>query len=156
MYQFKHPHELLLGDIIQIEELIASGGQVSPKGLRARIEKASRIGVAKVKDEVVAVAAIKCVNNDYKERVFEACDKEEFKDGFEYEIGWVVTKEQFKRNGIAKGIINSLIQMSNENSYFATSKNDIGRHLMASCGFTEIGSYVNNNENEISLMIYTL
>ncbi|MEJ2497282.1 MAG: hypothetical protein P8Y43_07400, partial [Sulfurovaceae bacterium] len=87
----KKPSECTPAELDVFQKLVEEGGEVTPHGLRQRIEQATAL-VFFTENECVAVGAIKQPNKGYKEGVFLKAGVSEKSNIFNFELGWLYVK----------------------------------------------------------------
>lgn len=130
-------------------DIVVEGNQVNPNGLLNRIKAADFLSFCELDNKTVGVASIKNPDKNYKKSTFVKANVGRLSDNYDYEIGYTVTKETYRRKGISEKLIKSLMDNSISKSFYATTKNDGMRHLLEKIGFAKLGDNYTNDNNEV-------
>jgi GNAT superfamily N-acetyltransferase len=133
-------------------ELVLEGRQIREAGLRERLAQAHWLGFHYENDELAAVAALKRPSDKYRARVFHSAAATLPAGEFLAELGWVFTREGFRRQGISQHLLKQLLDKAGKASLFATARTANGpmRGLLESLGFQPTGRpYVGTKEDHL-------
>jgi GNAT superfamily N-acetyltransferase len=157
LYQIKilPPAECSPKELKDFHDLVLSGKQVQEEGLPERIAKAALLAFAQVDGQLAGVASIKNQKRNYVTGIFLKAKVPRLAENFDYEIGYAVTHENFRRRGISRDLIIQLIAQKPQAKFYATTKNDDMRSLLEKSGFEKTGKTYNNMDGE-NLDLYTL
>jgi len=143
----KRPEDCSKEELDKFHDLLLSGGQVLPDGLRERIRQCKFLGLCYIDNEIVGVSAIKQPDELKTKRILKKA-KIEKTNIPKLELGYSVTTEEFRRQGINQSMNNRLLDKleSNANIY-ATTNNDTMRKYLSSRGFKKLGDSFEGREN---------
>lgn len=144
----KKPIDCSKEELDLFKDLVLEGGQVDPDGLEKRIKDCRLLGFYyNDKEELVGVSALKSKSKNSVEAIKA---KAKVSDNIipQVELGYSVTKKEYRGQGINR-IINDrlLYEIGNENIY-ATTDNDTMRKYLINKGFTKKGSSFKGKYNE--------
>lgn len=141
----KSPIECSTSELDVFELMAKEGGQVSPIGLRSRIELAEKLIFIWKDDVCVAIAGLKNPFQAYKTKVFKATGMASKVDDYQYEIGYIYAKVKGVGNELMQGVLSA----SKGSVVFATTKdtNEAMQYLLPKFGFGKLGhSYLNDRK----------
>lgn len=149
------PAECSAAQLRQFHELVIAGGQVQADGLAERISSAALLAFAYSGEELAGIASVKQQKRNYVTGIFLKAKVPRLAEHYLFEIGYAVTHEHFRRQGISRDLIKALIGHQSGTRFYATTKNDGMRDLLTRSGFKKTGnSWLNVNEETLDL--YTL
>lgn len=150
----KKPSECTPVELDAFQSLVEEGGEVTPHGLRQRIEQAEAL-VFITDSECVAIGAIKHPNEGYKESVFSKAGIAEKSSNYIYELGWLYVKPEARGKGLGHSLMKAVIAYLSGSSCYATTRenNDSMHHLFAQYDFNRLGAVYPSN-NGYSLVVY--
>ncbi|MGF7078816.1 GNAT family N-acetyltransferase [Mucilaginibacter sp. UYCu711] len=149
------PDECSPAQVQQFHELVISGGQVQADGLVERILSAALLAFAYSGEELAGIASVKQQKRNYVTGIFLKAKVPRLAVHYLFEIGYAVTHEHFRRQGISRELIKELIGHKPGTRFYATTKDDGMRDLLTKSGFKKTGnSWLNVNEETLDL--YTL
>lgn len=136
-------------------DIVLSGKQIPEKFIAGGLKRSDFLAYCLSNDKIVGVASIKNPTDNYRTSVFTKAKVPHLADKYDLEIGYAVTLEQHRGNGISPKLINSLINHCSLNSFYATTKNDSMRKILDKLSFEKAGSdYENDNKEILSLYIF--
>lgn len=155
--EVKPPKECPRTEIDAFEDLVKLGGEVTAHGLRARIENAFYLALAKADTgELVAVAALKKPNDTYRESVFKKSQSSEKPSGWPAELGWIFVKETYRKQGLATRLVKALFSEANTMRVYATARkcNDPILPLLQKYDFVPTGRPYSSSEGSYDLVLH--
>lgn len=122
-------------------QLVARGRQVDTAGLRDRVGRARWLGLHYEDGDLAAVAALKRPTGAYREKIFRNAEVLGRAGEFATELGWVVTREEYRNRGISRHLLGRLLERAGREPVFATTRTDNRpmQAVLASVGFEPIG-----------------
>jgi len=141
----KSPTECSVSELDTFERMVNEGGEVSPVGLRSRIEKAEKLIFIWKGENCVAIAGVKNPARTYKKKVFVAACTVDNISEYQYEIGYIYANISGVGNQLMEGVLDAI----EGNTAFATTKNskDVMQYLLPKYGFSKLGnSYLNDTK----------
>ena len=135
----KKPTDCTQEEIELFKNLVLSGGQVDPFGLEARIKNCRLLGFYySNRKELIGVSAIKQKDKD---SVKQTRAKAKILEGEipTTELGYSVTKVEFRGKGINRIINDKLLEEIKDEKIYATTDNDAMRKYLTQSGFTKKG-----------------
>ena len=150
----KKPSECTPVELDAFQKLVEEGGEVTPHGLRQRIEQAEAL-VFITESECIAVGAVKQPNKGYKESVFSKAGVAEKSNIFNYELGWLYVKPKARGRGLGNSLMQAVVAYLGGSGCYATTreKNDSMHHLFSQYDFNKLGAAYPSN-NGYSLVLY--
>lgn len=144
----KKPSECTEEELKSFEDLVLSGEQVDPNGLQNRIKNCSLLGFYYSDDkELIGISAIKEKEKASVERI-KSKAKITDKEIPTIELGYSVTKIEFRGNGINKELNDALLKDVQDKKIYATTDNDTMRKYLISKGFRKKGESFQGTYNE--------
>jgi GNAT superfamily N-acetyltransferase len=109
--------------------------------LRERIGRAHWLGFHYEEHELAAVAGLKRPADKYRDKVFRKAKAALPASVFCAELGWVFTREEFRRRGISHRLLKRLLKKAGHKNLFATTRanNHSMQRLLESLGFQRAG-----------------
>ena len=150
----KKPTECTPAELDAFQKLVEEGGEVTPHGLRQRIEKAAAL-VFISEGEFIAVGAIKHPNTNYKKSVFTKAKVAEKSDSFNCELGWLYVKPEARGKSLGHKLMKAIVTYLGGSGCYATTRenNQSMHHLFSQYNFNRLGApYLSNNG--YSLVLY--
>ena len=143
----------------QFAAKVATGGEVA-NGIRARVERAFRLGFIVHDNLVVGTAALKRPTQKYRAGIFNKAGSMLNPADYPYELGWIFLDEAHRRKGQMTRLIDKLLPAANGSALFSTTRtsNEIMREMLFQMRFLEEGvAYKSeqNPEDKLNLFIRT-
>ncbi|MEM1293714.1 MAG: GNAT family N-acetyltransferase [Verrucomicrobiota bacterium] len=151
----KSPQHCSAVELDEFERLVKEGGEVDPKGLRRRIEKAERL-VFCGSNPVLGVGAVKNPVERYKTSVFTKAGVLDRMDDHKFELGWLYVSPEARGMGVGNHLMEAAIQVSAEGGIFATtrSNNDAMHYLFQKYAFEKVGTEYKSAKGDHTLVLY--
>lgn len=122
-FDIRCPSDCSDSDIYKFICLVEEGGEVDNERLSGRVRRAVALGFFRIDNRIASVAAIKSPNNNHKRSVFRSAGSKENPDHYNIELGWIVTKEQHRGEGLASTLVSELLKNVSR-AIFATTRED--------------------------------
>lgn len=154
---WKKPSECTDSELMMFEELINKGGEVVTHGLHDRIARAKWLVFLFESDKTLAgVAALKKPNADYKKGVFRKASSPEDPSKFDFEVGWIFVKPQFRRRKHSRTLLQTVLELADKQNVYATTRedNEAMQHTNLHCGLKESGQPYKSEEGDYKLVLY--
>ena len=150
----KKPSECTIAELDEFEKMVIAGGEVTPHGLRQRIEKAAVL-VFINDGGCLAIGAIKKPNKGYKDGVFSKAGVADKSKEFSYELGWLYVKPEARGNGLGHSLMRAVIKYLGDSGCYATTRenNASMHHLFSQYNFYRLGNAY-PSDNGYSLVLY--
>lgn len=135
----KKPKDCSKEELELFKNLVLEGGQVNPDGLEKRIRSCRLLGFYyNEKEELVGVSALKLKPRNSVEAIK---SKAQVTDNVipQVELGYSVTKKEFRGQGINKTINDKLLDGIGGEKIYATTDNDSMRKYLTKKGFIKKG-----------------
>jgi hypothetical protein len=144
-----------LRELEAFESLVKEGGEVHPDGLGERIRAAVHLGFVKDQhNDLVAVAAIKRPNSEYRDKVFTDARASHLIQRFGVlELGWAYTRPGLRKLGLCS-LLTSLLLTQVQEPVFVTTRidNQETKGILARTGFTFLGVPYQGRTSTICLL----
>jgi len=129
---------------------------VQSQGLLRRIKSAHRLIFIELNGEYVSVGALKCPNENYKNKVFQKSGGPGNVGDYQYELGYLYTSPNSRGNGVGSFLMQSVCSALNGSSCFATTREDNGvmHHLFEKYSFSRLGSAYKSNQGDYYLGLF--
>lgn len=152
----RQPSECSSQEIRQFRILLLKSREVTQVGVHNRILRASQLSWATSDTQMVAIAALKVPYKQYKRSVFEKAKKIHKQDLYPLEFGWMFVMEPFRRQGIAKRLLEALLASIDSVNVFATSRelNDPIVPLLKHSGFEKFGDSFPSARDEYNIVLW--
>lgn len=136
----KQPSECTSAELDVFQKLVEKGGEVTPRGLRKRIEQAAAL-VFVGESECVAVGAIKKPYQDYKQGVFSKAGVSSQGNNYIYELGWLYVTPAARGKGVGNSLMQAVVSYIDNSGCYATTRenNDAMHHLFSQYNFIRLG-----------------
>ncbi len=150
----KTPSDCTSSELDAFQKLVVEGGEVTPHGLRRRIEQAAAL-VFIIETECIAVGAIKNPNQGYKEEVFSKAGIAGKSDYYNYELGWLYVTPAARGKGLGNNLMQAVVSyLGNSGCYATTRENNQAMHcLLSKYSFSRLG-VTYQSDNGYSLVLY--
>jgi len=157
LIQVKRKAECSEGEMDEFERLVIEGDEVSPRGLRRRIEKAEALAFCCDGNNVIGIGALKNPDRSYTDRVFKKAKATLDPSRFTKEIGWVFVDNTYRRQHIGSRLVHDILRFAGEVDMFATTRanNDAMQSILVEYGFCENGApYQSEDEDRHELKLF--
>ena len=104
----KKPSECTMSELDAFQNLVVEGREVTPHGLRQRIEQAAAL-VFINDGECIAVGAIKNPNKGYKDGVFSKAGVADKSKDFNFELGWLYVTPGARGRGLGHSLMQAVV-----------------------------------------------
>lgn len=153
----KAPKDCSQEELYIFERLVLEGGEVPSQGLSGRIKSAHRLIFIEINNECVSVGAVKCPNEDYKNRVFLKSGVSGESANYRYELGYLFTSPKSRGSGVGSFLMKSVCNALNGHSCFATTREDnkVMHHLLSKASFSRLGEAYKSDRGEHYLGLFT-
>jgi GNAT superfamily N-acetyltransferase len=142
------PVECSPAQLRQFHDLVLAGRQVQADGLAERISSAAVLALAYSGGQLAGIASVKQQKRNYVTGIFLKAKVPRLAENYLFEIGYAVTHEQFRRQGISRDLIQALLKSKPKTHFYATTKNDDMRDLLTKAGFNKTGNSWQNADGE--------
>lgn len=151
----KKPSECTDSNIAIFFELLSKGGKVSINGLLDRIKSCELLTFCLYEDKTVGISAIKKPLESYVRKVINKTKLSRNVEELKYEIGYSVTIESFRRQGISSELKRRLIAEmgTKEGILFCTTAIESSQNFLIQNGFTNIGQAY-DGDNDAAIKYY--
>jgi len=148
----KSPTECSVSELETFVEMAIEGGQVSPLGLRSRVEQAEKLIFIWQDEACVAIAGLKNPLQKYKSKVFEAAGVAGDLEKYKFEIGYIYAKI----NGVGNQLMQGVLDASEGSTAFATTQDTkkVMQYLLPKFGFVKLGDSYLNDKKEYYLGLF--
>ncbi|MFT6402248.1 MAG: putative GNAT family N-acyltransferase [Pseudohongiellaceae bacterium] len=152
----KAPADCSQEELSTFEKLVLEGGEVASHGLSDRIKLAYKLIFIELNNECVSVGALKCPNENYKNRVFLKAGMAAESASYQYELGYLYTSPASRGNGVGSFLMTSVCNSLNDQSCFATTResNKVMHHLFGKASFSRLGVAYKNDQGDYYLGLF--
>ncbi len=153
----KRPSDCSIGEIVEFENLVKSGGEVIHSHLRDRIMRAEYLIFLQGHDrKILGVAALKHSEAQYREKVFRKAGSVQDPDKFELEIGWIYVIEECRGQGFSLPLLEKAIKLSQSRAFFATTREENVQmnRTNVRCGLERSGNAFKSDNGDYNLLLY--
>jgi len=145
----KTPKDCTPEELTKFNQLVLLGGQVEPNGLGDRILNCRLLGLCFINNDLVGVSAIKQPIETKTKRIKERAKVHNVTIP-QFELGYSVTKEEFRGQKINSSLNDKLLEEIDKNeTVYATTNNDAMRNFLTSRGFKRLGESFEGSFNII-------
>lgn len=150
----KSPSECTPAELDAFQRLVVEGGEVTPHGLRQRIEQAAVL-VFINEGMCVAVGAVKHPSQGYKENVFFKAGVADRSDSYNYELGWLYVTPAARGKGLGHDLMQAIATYLGSSGCYATTKenNEAMHHIFSQYNYCRLGAAY-PSDNGYSLVLY--
>lgn len=152
----KAPADCSQEELSAFEKLVLEGGEVVSQGLSGRIKSAYKLIFIELNNECVSVGALKCPNENYKNRVFLKAGMAAESASYQYELGYLYTSPASRGKGVGSFLIKSICNALNGRSCFATTRenNEVMHHLFGKASFSKLGVAYKSDQGDYYLGLF--
>lgn len=144
----KKPIDCSNEELELFKNLVLAGGQVDPNGLENRIKNCKLLGFYyNDQKELVGVSALKSKSPN-SVKIVKSKAKISGKGMPKLELGYSVTKKEFRGRGINRALNDKLLNEISGEKIYATTDNDTMRKYLIEKGFTKKGKSFKGRYNE--------
>jgi len=142
-------------EINEFIQLVNQGGEVDPEGLEERVRRAKNLFFLK-DPSLVAVSALKCFYQEYKNSIFEKSGCSDIASGYRLEMGWMYAKPQSRGKGFGRALIEAMISQLEGESCYTTVRSDnaVMHHMLNSHGFNRVGTEYSSSRVGHKIVLY--
>lgn len=150
----KKPSECTSAELDTFQQLVVEGGEVTPYGLRQRIEQAAVL-IFINENDCVAIGGIKNPDKDYKDGVFSKAGVSIKSGNYNFELGWLYVTPAARKNGLGHNLMQAIASHLGDSGCYATTRenNSTMRHLFPKYGFSMLGTPY-PSEKKYTLVLY--
>lgn len=134
----------------KIKIFVEEREQVKREYLDYGIELSDLIALIVDDHDVVAASALKNPRNSYRDDVFEMAGKEQLKEGYTKELGYIVTNPMIEENKKSQKLLTAIIPKIAYKQMFATTCKPTKANILRNYGYEKIG---NTYKKEFPLLI---
>jgi RimJ/RimL family protein N-acetyltransferase len=148
------PQDLTAAEFDSVVALISEGGEVETRHLAERLKLAHRIALKFCEEQLACVGAIKAARSDYIRTISRKSQYPLDKENCQGEFGYVVTRQAFRRRGLARELSAALLN-GIEASVFATTRDDnpAVHRIARENAFLEVGEKWRSVEHPNSMIM---
>ena len=152
----KAPADCSQEELATFEKLVLEGGEVASKGLSNRIKLAYKLIFIEINNECVSVGALKCPNENYKNKVFLKAGVAAESASYQYELGYLYTSPASRGSGVGSFLMKSICNALNGQSCFATTRenNKAMHHLFGKSSFSKLGEAYKSDKGDYYLGLF--
>jgi|GEM_PF-3751382 len=138
----KSPKECFKKRLMDFEELVIEGKQVSTKNLSEKISRAKDLAFCYIDGKLASICALKTPDKTYREKLFKNADIPELAKNYEYELGYSVTGSKYRRNGLNSFLTEKILEKNPKLGIYATVRehNTAEQKLLKKLGFERVGN----------------
>ncbi len=150
------PSACSLDELAAFREFVEQGDEVDSNGLQCRIKRATTLAFGTCDGSLVAVAAIKRQELDYRKRIFKKATIGDSAANYLHELGWIFVAPDFRDNKFSVELVrNALAPLSAENVYSTTKTNNTPmHHTLLKFGFAAAGKPWRSSRGPYNLVMY--
>ena len=147
-------------DIEKFRSLVEKGEQVEMKYFYSSLDKRPILTMTYDKNEVVAIGALKRERSEYAKKIFGNAQSQLNPQDFDTELGWIVTEEKHRKQGLCNSVVKNLLYYFKEQrvggKLFATVRkdNDGMMHILEKNGFKKEGEPFDSKRGPYKLCLY--
>jgi predicted GNAT family N-acyltransferase len=110
-------------EIKVFENVVVEAGEVQTDSLRSLIVRAvSLIFLYSDSDELAGIAAVKRPDEGYKRKVFSRANSPENPYHYDYELGWIVVRENYRGNHLSRYLVEAALRVIDGAKIYATTR----------------------------------
>lgn len=151
----KAPGQCTSGELDAFVSLVRAGGQVTPRGLLSRVQRAHSLAFLRTDDHLIGVAGLKFPSANHRAEVARGTGWPLSESGFPLELGWVFVLPS-ARGGRSYVLCEPLLASAANDGVFATSTtSNIGMHVtLHKLGFVRKGAAWPSSQNSDVLWLF--
>lgn len=156
MIAAKKPYECSANELQNFLALVLTGGEVSPVGLEARINKAETLLFLAEDGCLKGIAAVKSPDKSYKDGVFRKAHATVAASQFPFELGWVFVHPLARGAGSSYKLVEVAVSATNGQAIFATSRADNApmHKVLKKHGFSRHGETYASTQNKQKIALF--
>jgi predicted GNAT family N-acyltransferase len=121
--EVKRPPDCSQAEIKVFEDIIVEADEVQTESLRSLISRAvSLVFLYSDSGELAGIAAVKRPNEGYKRKVFTRAHSPENPHHYDYELGWVVIRENYRGNYLSRYLVEAALRVVDGAKIYATTR----------------------------------
>lgn len=153
----KKPDACSKHELEAFAHLVTQAGEVDQHGLDVRIMRAETLIFLSHAQDLLGVAALKKPGLEYKKSVFRKAKAFALPDSYVFELGWIVVHPSARKQGHSHRLVESSIQLSNDQPIFATSRSDNYpmHQALVKRGFELNGEEYASTRGDYGLVLFT-
>jgi predicted GNAT family N-acyltransferase len=154
--QVKAPKNYSVSELDEFSKIVADEQEVA-EGVRARVERAYRLGIITYDGTVVGTASLKKPSASYRRKVFEKAKSKHAPIDYPYELGWIFLKDAHREKGQMTRLLKELMPAATDSAMFATTRsvNEIMQEMLIQFGFSRDGEeYPSEQRPDQMLQLY--
>lgn len=151
------PRDVRPTEEVLFRHMVQATGEVNPRTFPALYQRARSVCFARIEGEIAGVGALKRPNPGHRTEVFDRAEATLLPDRFSYELGWFHVDEAFKGRRISSQMVGALLEQSDGESVYATSR--INNHPMHAAltghgGFVRVGIDYPSSRGDVPLCLF--
>jgi hypothetical protein len=152
------PDGTSLNTILGFQGKILVGNEVTPIGLKDRINNATLLGLHYENGKLIAVGGIKGYAPSYRNGLFKKAGVPKMARKYNYEMGWLFTHANYRRKGYSILVIKKLLLTHGKKDLFTTVREDNvpAQSFIRKFGFVQIGSSYKSFRGDYKICLFIL
>lgn len=141
--------------MVELIGLIQDSGEVSMDKIHRNIVNADAVSWVSDDGQPVGVLVLKNPLKSYKYKVFDAAGLPEEADDFNVELGYLYVKPEFRGQGKAKDLVQTLISKTDKRIYATTREvNHVANDMLSKMNFKNIGNPYQSSRGNYNLLLW--